>query len=67
MPMRGDGKPFEVDNRGAIPRVIIENNDEGVAILRDQFTLDYEVIGERPIHHYDPRLIKAAKRLSSRR
>ena len=63
MPTRNDGKPFEVDNRGAIPRVIIENNDEGVAILRDQFTLDYEVIGKRPIRHYDPRLVAAAKRL----
>ena len=66
MPTRNDGKPFEVDNRGAIPRFVIEDNDEGVAILRNQFTLNYEVIGEHPIRHLDPRLIKAAKRLRSR-
>ena len=66
MPTRNDGKPFEVDGRGSIPRFVIENSDEGVAILRNQFTLDYEVIGERPIRHYDPRLMKAAKRLRSK-
>ena len=66
IPTRDDGKPFALDKRGTIPKFIIENDEEGVAILVNQFTLDYEVIGERPIRQDDPRLIAASKRLFSR-
>ena len=63
MPTRDDGKPFVKDSRGAIPKFVVEDDDEGVAILINQFTLESEVIGERPIPHYDLRLITAHKKL----
>ena len=60
---RFDGKAFVTDGRGRVPRYVIENDSEGLAVLINQFTGRFETIGRRPLAACDQRLIDAHRRL----
>lgn len=45
---RYDGKQFTKDNRGAIPRYVVEEGENGNSIIVNQFTGAKVVIGQRP-------------------
>lgn len=53
--LRADGKPFVTDRRGAVPQVVIEDGEDGEAVVVHQFTLDKVRIGPRPYDHGDAR------------
>ena len=46
--LRPDGKPFVTDNRSAIPVYVIEDDEQGRAVVMNQFTGAAEIIGPRP-------------------
>lgn len=45
---RPDGRPFTQDNRGRVPNLVIEDNNEGEAVLYHQFYSFVEPVGPRP-------------------
>ena len=46
--LRLDKKDFVFDTRGAVPRFVVESDEDNNAILINQFSCDYEKIGPRP-------------------
>lgn len=69
--LRADGKPFVTDRRGAVPQVVIEDGEDGEAVVVHQFTLDKVRIGPRPYDHGDARracmeLIQKARKTARR-
>jgi hypothetical protein len=62
--LRPDGKPFVFDNRGRCPRTTIENDDQGRAILVNQFNGESVLIGVRP--YTDAQLKTAVVRLTKK-
>jgi hypothetical protein len=46
--LRPDGRPFVTDKRGAVPRYVVEDDEDGTVLVRNQFTGRYEIVGSRP-------------------
>lgn len=61
---RFDGKPFVKDTRGRVPNVVIENDEDGNAVLVHQFEGVTEPIGPRPYSQYQ---LNAAAELLQRK
>ena len=55
--LRPDGKPFVFDNRGKCPRYVVEDDEDGTAMVVNQFTGNSEVVGGRP---YSKEALQAA-------
>lgn len=62
--LRPDGRPFEFDTRGKCPRYVVEDDEDGTAILMNQFTGEFEVVGGRP---YTEAALRAAHGMLRRR
>lgn len=62
--LRRDGKPWVFDNHGRAPRTVIENDDQGRAVLVNQFNGESVLIGSRP--YTDAQLKTAAVRLTKK-
>ena len=46
--LRPDGKPFVTDKRNAVPVYVVEDDEDGTVLVRNQFSGDYEIVGGRP-------------------
>jgi hypothetical protein len=46
--LRPDGKPFVTDSRNAVPRYVVEDDEDGMAAIVNQFTGAREIVGPRP-------------------
>jgi hypothetical protein len=57
--LRPDGRPFVTDKRGAVPRYVVEDDEDGTVLVRNQFSGSYEIVGSRPYTEEDLRVAHA--------